>query len=136
MTVKGKTLTERKEAGRVVMKEIVTLVQLQSQGEVLLASIGGFDLFYEGEKFVRGNNYHYQSVLQRTGADYEIDLPVTVTPLGAISRLEHAIDGFEGERGRYRSRLDDYRGRLASYTSRQEGEFASADELAEKRASL
>lgn len=136
MTVKGKTLTERKDAGRVLMKEILTLVQLQSQGEVHLASIGGFDLVYEGEKFGRGDNYHYQTVLQRTGADYEIDLLVTVTPLGAISRLEHALDGFEEERGRYRSRLDDYRRRLASYTSRKGGEFAFSDELAEKRTSL
>ncbi|GGG16651.1 lactate dehydrogenase [Rhizobium wenxiniae] len=136
MLVKGKTLTERKDAGRVLMKEILTLVQLQSQGEVLLASIGGFDLVYEGEKFGRSDNYHYQTVLQRTGADYEIDVPVTVTPLGAISRLEHALDGFEEERGHYLSRLDDYRRRLASYTSRQGGEFAFADELAEKRTSL
>lgn len=135
-TVAGKSYTERKGAGRALMKEILTLVQLQSQGETVIASIGGFDLVYDGETFGRGDNYHYQTLLQRTGADYEIDLPVTVTPLGAISRLEHALDGFEEERERYRRRLEEYRHRLASYQSRQGGTFAFADELAEKRRTL
>ncbi|MCW8060183.1 DEAD/DEAH box helicase family protein [Agrobacterium tumefaciens] len=136
MTVTGKPYTERKEAGRALMKEILTLVQLQQQGEVDIASIGGFDLVYFGEKFGRGDNYHYQTLLQRTGADYEIELPVTVTPLGAISRLEHALDGFGEERERYRHRLEEYRRRLMSYQSRQGGEFAFADELKDKRRKL
>ncbi|OMP72183.1 DEAD/DEAH box helicase family protein [Agrobacterium tumefaciens] len=134
--VTGETYRERKEAGRALMKEILTLVQLQSQGETVIASIGGFDLVYDGETFGRGDNYHYQTLLQRTGADYEIELPVTVTPLGAISRLEHALDGFEEERERYRQRLEEYRRHLASYQSRQGGTFAFADELAEKRRTL
>jgi hypothetical protein len=136
MTVMGKPYTERKDAGRALMKEILTLVQLGQEGEVHIASIGGFDLTYEGERFGRGDNYHYQTLLQRTGADYEIDLPVTVTPLGAISRLEHALGGFEEERERYRLRLDEYQRRLSSYQSRQGGTFAFADELAEKRQKL
>ncbi|MGV2113750.1 DEAD/DEAH box helicase family protein [Agrobacterium salinitolerans] len=136
MSVTGKPYTERKEAGRALMKEILTLVQLQQQGEVHIARIGGFDLVYIGEKFGRGDNYHYQTLLQRTGADYEIELPVTVTPLGAISRLEHALDGFDEERVRYRQRLEEYRRRLTSYQSRQGGEFAFADELKDKRRKL
>jgi len=71
------------------------------------------------------------------GADHEIELPVTVTPLGAASRLEHALDGFEGDRERYRQRLADARRRLASYQSRNdEAEFAFAGELVEKRRQL
>lgn len=136
MTVTGTPYQERKEAGRVLMKEILTLVQLQQQGEVHIASIGGFDLVYTGETFGRGDNYHYQTLLQRTGADYEIELPVTVTPLGAISWREHALDGLEEERERYRHRLEEYRCRLASYQSRQGGAFAFADELADKRRKL
>ncbi|SSC64705.1 DEAD/DEAH box helicase family protein [Ciceribacter selenitireducens] len=136
MIVMGKPYTERKDAGRALMKEILTLVQLQSQGEVHIASIGGFDLVYDGERFGRGDSYHYQTLLRRTGADYEIDLAVTVTPLGAISRLEHALDGFEGERERYCQRLAEYQRRLSSYQSRHGGTFAFADELAEKRQKL
>jgi hypothetical protein len=66
----------------------------------------------------------------------EIDLAVTVRPLGAIFRLEHARDGFEEDRERYRQRLAEYQRRLSSYQSRQAGTFAFADELAEKRGKL
>ena len=136
VTVTGNRYSERKAAGRALMKEILTLLQLQKEGEIHIASIGGFDLVYFGERFGRGENYHYQTLLQRTGADYEIELPVTVTPLGSISRLEHALDGFEEERSRFHQRLGDYRCRLASYESRQGGSFAFTDELAEKRQTL
>jgi len=136
MTVLGKVHHERKEAGRALMKEILTLVQLQQEGETYLASIGGFDLVHAGERFGKDDGYHYATMLQRTGADYEIDLTVTVTPLGAVSRLEHALDGFEDERERSRQRLEEARRRLASYRSRLGGSFAFADELAEKRRQL
>ncbi len=136
MTVPGKAYAERKDAGRALMKEILTLVQLQQEGEVHLASIGGFDLVYDGECFGKSDGYRYATMLQRTGADYEIDLAVTVTPLGAISRLEHALGGFEEERERYRLRLEESHRRLASYRSREGGSFAFAGELAEKRRQL
>ncbi|WP_284727982.1 helicase-related protein [Sphingomonas psychrolutea] len=136
MAVNGKAYTERKDAGRALMKEILTLVQLRQEGEVHIASIGGFDLVYDGETFGRGDNCHYQTLLQRAGATQEIELPVTLMPLGAVSRLEYALDGFEAERQRYRQRLEEYRCRLASYQSRQAGEFGSAGELADKRQKL
>lgn len=136
MTVIGVSHKERKDAGRALMKEILTLVQLQQEGEIVIASIGGFDLVYDGERFARSDGYRYTTLLQRTGADYEIDLAVTVTPLGAVSRLEHALDDFDGERERYRQRLEEARRRLASYQSRQGGDFAFATELSEKRRQL
>ncbi|RWB94704.1 MULTISPECIES: N-6 DNA methylase [unclassified Mesorhizobium] len=135
MTVMDKVHDERKLAGRALMKEILTLVQLQQEGETVIASFGGFDLEYSGERLGR-DGYRYSTVLMRTGATQEIELPVTVTPLGAVSRLEHALSGFEEERERYRQRLADARRRLASYQSREGGEFAFAGELAEKRRQL
>ncbi|MCM2450290.1 lactate dehydrogenase [Agrobacterium vitis] len=136
MTVAGNAYSERKEAGRALMKEILTLVQLQRQGEAVIASIGGFDLEYDGQRYGK-DGYRYTTMLMRTGADFEIDLPMTVTPIGAVSRLEHAVNDFEGERERYRQRLGDARRRLASYQSRGEGgEFAFAGELAEKHRQL
>ena len=59
-----------------------------------------------------------------------------VTPLGAVSRIEHVLSGFEEERAQYRFRLDDAKRRLASYQSRQGGEFGFEEELAEKRRQL
>jgi hypothetical protein len=120
----------------VLMKEILTLVQLQSQGEVHIASIGGFDLTCEGDRFGRSDYYHYRTLLQRTGGTQEIDLAVIVTPLGAISRLEHALDGFERERERYRQGLAEYQQRLSFCQPRQGGAFAFADELADRRRQL
>ncbi|KIU54416.1 hypothetical protein QU41_00335 [Bradyrhizobium elkanii] len=134
-SVAGKRYTERKEAGRALMKEILTLVQLQQEGESIIASTGGFDLEYCGERFGR-DGYRFSTMLVRTGSECEIELPVTVTPLGAISRLEHALDDFEGERERYRQRLADAHRRLASYRSRDDGDFAFGCELAEKRRQL
>lgn len=133
--VTGTPSAERKLAGRALMKEILTLVQLQHEGEIVIASIGGFDVAYNGERF-GGDGYRYTTMLLRTGAEYEIELPVTVTPLGAVARLEHALADFEGERERYRQRLTEARRRLASYESRDGGEFALAGELAEKRRQL
>ncbi len=135
MNVNGKRSDERKQAGRALMKEILTLVQLQQEGDIVIASIGGFDVSYNGERFGR-DGYHYTTTLMRTGANYEIDLSVTVTPLGAVSRLEHALDDFEGERERFRQRLSDAQRRLAAYQSREGGDFAFADELADKRRQL
>ncbi len=136
IVVLGQEYTERKEAGRALMKEILTLLQLQQEGEVHLATIGGFDLVYEGERFGKGDGYRFETLLQRTGADYEIDLAITVTPLGAISRLEHALDGFDDEQRQYRRRLKEAERRLASYLSRDGGDFAFANDLREKRLEL
>ncbi|MGY6706699.1 MAG: helicase-related protein, partial [Rhizobiaceae bacterium] len=135
MAVAGDSFTERKLAGRALMKEILTLVQLQQQSDAVIASLGGFDLEYAGERFGK-DGYRYTTMLMRTGADYEIELPVTTTPLGAISRLEHALTGFDNERERYRDRLEDDRRRLDSYRSREGGDFAFAGELADKHRHL
>lgn len=132
MAVTGDRYAERKLAGRALLKEILTLVQLQQEGDAVIASIGGFDIEYSGERFGK-DGYRYTTTLLRTGADYEIELPVTVTPPGAVARLEHALDDFEGERERFSQRLADARRRLASYQSRDGGDFAFAGELAEKR---
>lgn len=136
MTVLGKQHAERKEAGRALMKEILTLLQLQQEGEVHLATIGGFNLVYDGDRFGKGDGYRYETLLRRTGADYEIDLAITVTPLGAISRLEHGLDGFEEELRQYRRRLEESERRLGSYQSRIGGAFQFGDELGAKRKQL
>ncbi|MDP9762507.1 MULTISPECIES: DEAD/DEAH box helicase family protein [Agrobacterium] len=136
MTVLGQAYAERKEGGRALMKEILTLLQLQQEEEVHLATIGGFDLVYEGERLGKGDGYRYETLLQCTGADYEIDLAITVTPLGAISRLEHALCGFDDEQRQYRRRLEEAERRLVSYRSRDGGTFAFADDLEVKRLKL
>lgn len=69
--------------------------------------------------------------------EHEIELAFAVTPLGAISRLEHAWSGFKPEQERYRQRLAPAARQLASYLLSGEGaDFALAGELAEKRRQL
>lgn len=116
MDVGHEIFVERKLAGRALMKEILTLVQFSHQGDVMIASVGGFDLEYCGERFGK-DGYHYTTVLMRTGADFEIELPMTTTPLGAVARLDHALSGFDDEQARYRQRLVEAENRLASYFS-------------------
>ncbi|TGQ04921.1 MULTISPECIES: N-6 DNA methylase [unclassified Mesorhizobium] len=135
MTVGDETFAERKLAGRALMKEILTLVQLQHPGDSIIATIGGFELKLSGERFGQ-NGYRYSTVWLRAGAETEIELPVTTTPLGAIARLEHVLGAFEDERARYRHHLSDAQQRLASYRMREGGTFAFSDELAEKRRQL
>ncbi|CAN7702158.1 N-6 DNA methylase (plasmid) [Aminobacter sp. NyZ550] len=135
MEVGEETFVERKAAGRALMKEILTLVQLSQEGDVAIAALGGFDLQYCGERFGK-DGYRYTTILVRTGVDHEIELPVTTTPLGAVFRLEHALSGFEDEQERYRQRLADAERRLSSSRLRQGGEFAFAEELAAKRTQL
>ncbi|TIT06546.1 MAG: lactate dehydrogenase, partial [Mesorhizobium sp.] len=135
MSVTNVAYTERKQAGRALMKEILNLIQLRHEGETIIASIGQFDLQYCGERFGQ-DAYRYTTLLQLTGADHEIELPVTVTPLGAVARLEHALSSFDEDRERYRQRLAEARRRLASYQARDGGEFAFAGDLAEKRRQL
>ena len=116
MQVGSAEFDERKLAGRALMKEILTLVQLQQEKEVVIATIGGFDLAYQGERFGK-DGYRYDTLLQRTDGEYEIDLAVTTTPIGAISRLEHALGGFELERENHRIRLVDAKRRRSSPVS-------------------
>jgi hypothetical protein len=135
MTVNGTSFAERKTAGRALMQEMLTLVQLQHQGEQVIASIGGFDLVFERQRLGR-EGYTYTTMLQRTGAVFEIELSMTLTPLGAIARLEHALSHFEGEQENYRHRLAEARKRLATYGARVGEAFAFGAELTLKRAEL
>lgn len=135
MDVGGAAFNERKLAGRALMREILTLVQVQQAGETTLAAIGGFDLVFIGERFGK-DGYRYETMLRRTGGDYEIELAVTTTPIGAISRLEHALAGFEQEQEYHCSRLADAKRRLGSYTPRLGERFSFEDELELKLAEL
>jgi len=135
MRVGDETFDQRKLAGRALMKEILSLVQLQQPGESTIAVIGGFELEYAGERFGQ-DGYRYATLLTRTAAETEIELPVTTTPLGAIAKLEHLLANLGQEQERARHRLAEAERRLASYRSREGGTFAFSDELAGKRRQL
>lgn len=117
------------------MKEVLTLVQLQHEGQRVIGAIGGFDIVFSGRTFGR-EGFLFETWLTRTGHEHEIMLDMTVPPLGAVSRLERALAGFEAELESNQTRLADAKRRIASYRTRIGGEFALGAELAEKRARL
>jgi N12 class adenine-specific DNA methylase/adenine-specific DNA methylase len=135
MRVGSETFVERKLAGRALMTEILTLVQLQQTGDVVIAGIGGFDLEYSGERFGQ-DGYRYATMLVGTGTRTEIALLDTSTPLGAIAKLEHVLGSLDEEQERARHRLAEAERRLVAYRSREGGTFAFSDELSDKRRQL
>ncbi|MDF2389440.1 hypothetical protein JMG10_48995, partial [Nostoc ellipsosporum NOK] len=135
MRVGDRIFTERKLAGRALMTEILTLVQLQYAGVRPIATIGGFEFEYCGERFGQ-DGYRYATMLVRTGCGTEIELPVATTPLGAIVKLEHVLGNLDQDQERARHRLAEAGRRMASYRSREGGTFAFSEELADKRRQL
>lgn len=122
------TAQERVTARDLIGENVMTLLHLRQEDEKPIAAIGGFDLVFSGKRF-GSEEFQYGGALARTGAETDIDLALTVTALGAISRIEHVLVGFEDERSHYRFRL-------ASYQSRRCGEFGFEEELSEKRRQL
>ena len=109
MTVKGTAFAERKLAGRALMQEILTLVQLQHENETVIASIGGFDVDVRGRASWSRRLPLHRPCFSAPAPSSKSSFPMTVTPLGAIARLEHALSNFEGEQENYRHRLADAR---------------------------
>ena len=128
MRVGAKDFFERKPAGQALMKEILRLVQLQEEDEAILGAIGGFPMVFHGERFGKAG-YRFKTWLSRSGSDYDIELPVTVTPSGAIARLEYALSTFDAERDQHRTRVLEAERRLASYRPRLGEDFTLEAEL-------
>ena len=135
MMVAGKHHCERRSAGVALMTEILTRVQLRQEGDQVIGTIGGFEVLLSGRKFGR-EDFVYETHLVRTRSEQEITLDMTTTPLGAVARLERALDGFEQDLVGQEVRLADAERRLASYRPRLGETFALAGELALKRARL
>ena len=68
VSVTDQSFTERKKAGRALMKEILTLVQLRHEGEAIVASIGGFGIYAQRLAEARCRLASYQSRGERAFA--------------------------------------------------------------------
>lgn len=127
--------TERPDAGSVLCTELVTLAHMNFVGEKNIASIGGFDLVFNGGQH-RSGGYEYETVFTRAAKDLAVDLPLTVTPKGAIARLEHALCSFEDELAATLARKAEAERKLASYRGRAAEMFPLEAELNLKLAEL
>jgi N12 class adenine-specific DNA methylase/adenine-specific DNA methylase len=135
MVVVPNPYDERKAAGRALMTEILTQVQLRKVGQSTLGAIAGFEIMFAGQRHGR-EGYAYTTAIKRNGFDHEIELDMTVTPLGAIARLEHVPANFDHELREYQSMLEDADRRHITYSSRVGEAFAFEGELELKRTEL
>lgn len=135
MVVAGTVFDERKAAGQALMTEILARVQGRQQGKKTLAIIGGFELRFDGRVFGR-DQYLFDTFLLRTGFEHEIELDMTVAPIGAVRKLEHALSSFESDLAHQEVRIADAERRIASYRPRLGGAFGLDGELKLKRARL
>ncbi len=136
MTVGEHSFAERKPAGRALMKEIMTLVHLQEENETTIATIGGFDLVFSGKSF--GNDeFQYDVVLDTNRRGDRHRSRSRPSRRSARSRGSSMYCPVSRTSARTTaSALDDAERRLASYQSRQGGEFGFEDELVDKRRQL
>ena len=133
-SVKGAAFMERKEAGRALMKEILTLVQVQQEEEIVVASIGEFDLVFQGERFGR-EGYRYTTMLVRTGASSRSSSPLRSRRWAQSPASNTRFPTSRANR-RHTERLNDARRRLDTYGARVGEAFAFDAELGLKRAEL
>jgi N12 class adenine-specific DNA methylase/adenine-specific DNA methylase len=135
MIVNGNRYDERKAAGRALMTEILTRVQLRHEGQSTLGSIAGFDVIFTAQRHGR-EGYSYATNLKRNGFGHEIELDMTVTPLGTIARLEHGPANFDNELREQQKMQEDAERRFSTYSSRIDEAFAFEGELELKRREL
>ena len=130
MEITGRTFTERKVAGDVLLSKF-RLEKLDPSGRTwTIGRIGGFDLVCEGRRrFLLGRDESVALVLRRTEYDQTIDVPDDLTALGLIARLENALDHFEADLEVQARRREGAVARLAGYEPRLGEAFPLQEEL-------
>jgi hypothetical protein len=135
MVVHGKQFGERKAAGHALMTGILTSVQMRHEGPSSLGSIAGFDIIFTGQRHGH-EGYAYTTAIKRNDFDHEIALDMTVSPLGAIARLEHVPANFDHELRENQSMLGDAERRFSTYSSCVGEAFTFEGDLEFKRSEL
>jgi N12 class adenine-specific DNA methylase/SAM-dependent methyltransferase len=134
MLVAGKTHTERKVVGEILLSRLRLLERSMEEGSWTLGRIGGFDLRAQGRRIAK--DYALALWLDRTGHEQDIELSPDLTPIGLISRLEYALSRFEAELAEQRRQLAEAEQRLPGYRQRCGDVFGFQDELNAKEAEL
>jgi len=131
----GRTITERRVAGAVLLSKMRLAERSRTAGEHTLGRSGGFDLVCRaGSTFARG--FAVALVLERTGFDQHVAVERDLTPLGLVARLEHILDHFETELDEQQRSMHEARRRLTGYEARIGAAFPLQAELDLKRAEL
>ena len=136
MEIEGRSFTERRSAGAVLLSKIRMAVHERDLSPRTIGGIGGFGLQYRVHRSLLDKKYAAVLILQRTDFDQEIEVGADLTELGLISRLEHVLDRFEeGLEEQVRHKAD-AAARLRDYEPRLGQPFPLQAELDEKLARM
>lgn len=131
MTVDGKAFRERKDAGALLIMHIRKAETEKPFKPRMIGAVGGFDLRLGRDMF----GWPALLIL-RTGRDEAVKCEADLTPLGLISRLEHALARFEAALSENRGIIAQAGTWLPSLQSRLGVPFALQGELDDKLAEL
>jgi N12 class adenine-specific DNA methylase/adenine-specific DNA methylase len=136
MTVNGRTFSERRPAGDVLLSHI-RLAELERTSRTwTIGRIGGFDLVCRAVHDLRGQFSSTALLLARAGFDQKIDVEPELTSAGLIARLEHALNRFDADLEEQVRRRDDAIGQIDGYEPRLGAPFQLQAELDEKLARM
>ena len=136
MTVDGVRFTDRQKAGGTLLNLLRNLDVRQEEGDWTIAEIGGFALAATVVGSWRKKELDVLVSLDRAGEAGEIEFSVTLTGLGLVSRLEHALERFDAELAQHRRELVENRKRIADYAARLGMPFTLQADLDGKLADL
>ena len=130
MEITGRTFTERKVAGDVLLSKF-RLEKLQPSGRTwTIGRIGGFDLTCAPQRrFLLRRDETVTLLLRRTDYDQAIDVGDELTALGVIARLENMLDHLEADLEFQARRREGAIARLAGYEPRLGEPFPLREEF-------
>ena len=131
MTVDGKAFRERKDAGALLLMHVRKAETEKPFKPRRIGAVGGFDLRLGRDMF------GWPALLiALTGRDEAVKCETDLTPLGLISRLEHALTRFEANLAEMRGVIAQAETWAPSLQSRLGVPFALQGELDDKLAEL
>ena len=131
MTVDGKAFRERKDAGALLLMHVRKTETEKPFRPRRIGAVGGFDLRLGRDMF------GWPALLiALTGRDEAVKCEADLTPLGLVSRLEHALTRFEASLGEMRGVIAQAETWAPSLQSRLGVPFALQSELDDKLAEL
>src|SRR5271165_1118125 len=131
MTVDGKAFRERKDAGALLLMHVRKAETEKPFRPRRIGAVGGFDLRLGRDMF------GWPALLiALTGRDEALKCETDLTPLGLVSRLEHALTRFEANLGEMRGVIAQAETWAPSLRTRLGVPFALQSELDERLAEL
>jgi hypothetical protein len=135
MAYDGRTVTDRRLAGTMLLSKVRLAERGRKPLETVLGSLGGFPLLCIADRSWR-SEFEAKLVLRRNGYDQVIQVEDDLTPMGLISRLEYQLDRFEFDQQEQERRAQEAASRRAGYEERAGQPFPLQAELDAKLAAL